>query len=193
MSAPQTPTTAPRWTPEPISRYIQALADYNLRVGTWLGLDPEQVFKLDVYEASPTKHMQVIWKTHTPHKPLIGTPQPPNVFWDGEHTEYTLGTVLDYDEERALIKHCGPKPTPPAPFAGDHRAERYFLNKWIIGPRWETLRGGIEPRGEYKRIELWGTNADGTQVGASFELDDHTDFDKAMRKLVRMLTELDIQ
>lgn len=115
------PMTRDQW-PADIREYRDKLDAFNLAVGKWLGLDPEQVFRFDLTEGfEPVfdgrkmldgEYTCVTWESTTKQEPRLGHVQH-GVRSDAFNdlgAVFTAELLIDWQDDRERIEVAGRKP-----------------------------------------------------------------------------------
>lgn len=106
--------------PSDLREYRDAMRTYNLAAARWLGLDPGQVFKLEVDDSRAhgtvvdPPEVRVTWEATAKIEPRVG-----HWTWamrgDWDETIYTGAVVVDYPEAMQFVAEVGERPAFPWP------------------------------------------------------------------------------
>lgn len=103
--------------PPDIREYREAMKAWDRAAAEWLGLDLEQVFKLDVTDRPFNEFggtiVEAEWSAMALLTPRCGHVHAPNISGDGESVTCSGGVSLDYDDSKAFRQAVGPRPTAP--------------------------------------------------------------------------------
>lgn len=94
--------------PASVRAYVEALSAWNLAAADWLGLNPDEVFDLDV-DTGRADQILARWKSIEEQTPRFGADSTTAEFAD-ETVTYTGVLSLGWHDSKAFMDAVGPKP-----------------------------------------------------------------------------------